>query len=168
MRGVSRLKYSRTASRECTLLVLLISNLAFARFICRRQRSQRDQFRHIRILNFFASKKRDFASSPTWCNLNHARLPIPPYPHINFFASKKRDFASSPTWCNLNHARCVPLEIQSYRVALKRFLVLLISNLAFARFICRRQRSQRDQFRYTCVFSHIFTRLRVAEAERFA
>ena len=77
------------------------------------------------------------------------------------FASKKRDFASSPTWCNLNHAQCVPLEIQSYRVVLKHFLVLLVSNLAFARFICRRQRSQRDQFRHTCVFSHIFTRLRV-------
>ena len=30
MRGVSRLKYSRTASHECTLLVLLISNLALS------------------------------------------------------------------------------------------------------------------------------------------
>ena len=53
MRGVSRLKYSRTASREHTLLVLLISNLAFARFICRRQRSQRDQFRHTCVLLIF-------------------------------------------------------------------------------------------------------------------
>ena len=123
-------------------------------------------------------------------DLNHARLPIPPYLRFKFlpsvflhgrevraeaelsldprFEGSRNAFASSPTWCNLNHARCVPLEIQSYRVALKHFLVLLISNLAFARFICRRQRSQRDQFRHTCVFSHIFTRLRVAEAERFA
>ena len=27
----------------------------------------------------FCKTSRNFASSPTWCNLNHARLPIPPY-----------------------------------------------------------------------------------------
>ena len=33
----------------------------------------------------FAGSQNAFASSPTWCNLNHARLPIPPYLRFKLF-----------------------------------------------------------------------------------